>query len=564
MIHIIDGQNDTILDYITLNNIVNDTHLKSLENTLETYDATVFGDIRYNEFLEKRNRIIIPDEDDNYVEFILSEVNKYRDRSGLKTRFIAVASYLDLQKTSIIYPDNYQGTASQHVGRALINSGWRVGIIETERSITINIEEHTNPYVYLRRLANELGMELRFRTENNGNRITGRYVDLLERVGEWNGREVTFGKDLDGIRRIEKQDVVTALLGIGPADENGNRFEVLVEDEEALERWGRIDEHGNIHHLIEPYFIESVRFDMTEEEARQYTRTALDKRINTQVTYEADIIDLEHVPGMQNKKIRFGDTIRIKDEKFNPPLYLEARVFEQQRSIKDKSHKIVKLGDFVEFTEDEIHDIWNQLREQIRDKISQAELIEYTYDKLTIDGKDDDIRTDVETYARTVSDEAKDEAITYTNNTVEPIVIQVGELEDEVANHDEAIVQAQSDISQAFDDICLVVTRVEQTEDRVEANEGQINVLAGEVEIKANQDYVDLIENRVGEAEGQITTLAGIIELKADSTVVDDLGTRVTTAELSIDGLEGQIQTKVSEGDVRSIFTQEADSFTFD
>src|SRR5690625_419677 len=118
MIHIIDGQNDTILDYITLNNIVNDTHLKSLENTLETYDATVFGDIRYNEFLEKRNRIIIPDEDDNYVEFILSEVNKYRDRSGLKTRFIAVASYLDLQKTSIIYPDNYQGTASQHVGRA--------------------------------------------------------------------------------------------------------------------------------------------------------------------------------------------------------------------------------------------------------------------------------------------------------------------------------------------------------------------------------------------------------------------------------------------------------------
>src|SRR5690606_34232778 len=159
----------------------------------------------------------------------------------------------------------------------------------------------------------ELNLELRFRVEYDGNRITERYVDLLERVGKWRGREVTFGKDLDGIRRIEKQDVVTALLGLGPEKEDGTRLEVLVEDEEALQRWGRVDRNGNLHHLIEPYEIQSERTEMTEEEARRYTRTALDKRINTQVTYETTILDHEEVPGLEHEKIRFGDTIRIKD-----------------------------------------------------------------------------------------------------------------------------------------------------------------------------------------------------------------------------------------------------------
>src|SRR5699024_12866712 len=48
-------------------------------------------------------------------------------------------------------------------------------------------------------------------------------------------------------------------------------------------------------HLIEPYEIQSDNQEMSKEEARQYTRTALDKRINTQVSYETTFVDLENV-----------------------------------------------------------------------------------------------------------------------------------------------------------------------------------------------------------------------------------------------------------------------------
>src|SRR5690606_38818005 len=139
--------------------------------------------------------------------------------------------------------------------------------------------------------------------------------------------------------------------------------EVFVEDTDALQRWGRPEPvTGELRHINEVYEPESDRAEMTEEELRQYTKTELNKRINTVVTYECSVVDLENVPSMENKQIRFGDTIRIKDTKFNPPLYIEARVYEQNRSIKSKAKKDIKLGEFVEYTEDEVKAIWNRMK----------------------------------------------------------------------------------------------------------------------------------------------------------------------------------------------------------
>lgn len=51
-IHILDGQNDVILDIITAKNIIDDTHKKSLEDTLETYEFITFADKRFSQHLE--------------------------------------------------------------------------------------------------------------------------------------------------------------------------------------------------------------------------------------------------------------------------------------------------------------------------------------------------------------------------------------------------------------------------------------------------------------------------------------------------------------------------------
>ncbi|MED3738596.1 hypothetical protein P4529_17645, partial [Virgibacillus pantothenticus] len=97
----------------------------------------------------------------------------------------------------------------------------------------------------------------------------------------------------------------------------------------------------------------------------------LEKRINEIIEYETEIADLEHVPGMENEKIRLGDTLKIKDTKFNPPLYVQARVFEVNGSIKERGKKNVKLGDFTEYTEQEVQAVWKSLQDEIKRSLAR-------------------------------------------------------------------------------------------------------------------------------------------------------------------------------------------------
>src|SRR5690606_24523947 len=84
---------------------------------------------------------------------------------------------------------------------------------------------------------------------------------------------------------------------------------------------------------------------------------------------------------MENKKIRFGDTVRIKDTKFEPPLYLEARIYNQKRDVFTKANKRAGLGDYIEYSEEDVQAIFRQLRQQIQNKISQAQLEDYAEPK---------------------------------------------------------------------------------------------------------------------------------------------------------------------------------------
>ncbi|SDZ51244.1 phage minor structural protein, N-terminal region [Evansella caseinilytica] len=407
-IHITDGQTDQILSVITAEHILSNNHHKSLKDTLETFSFETFADMPFSNYLGKLNRVIIPNEDGKYIEFVIFEAGKYRSADGvLITEVYTSASYQLLKKSKIIEPQILPGqTTSQAVAFALYNTEWQPGVITFVGSRTFEIDEHTNPYSFLKRVANEFELELRFRVEIDGNKITGRYVDLVPEIGEWQGREIELGKDLHGIRRIEEAgDVVTALVGLGPVREDGTRLEALVEDNEALQRWGR-----NGQHLIETYEPESTDEDMTLARLTELTKNELEKRVNAVVEYKCDIADLENVPGMENKKIRFGDTIKIKDAKFKPPLYLEARVHTQERDIVNRAQKTVELGDFIEYTEAEVMSIWQSLQAQIRQKISMSDLREVTYTKPEIDQKDEIVYQDGTVYTDQRSDQVKQEA----------------------------------------------------------------------------------------------------------------------------------------------------------
>lgn len=408
LIHITDSQTDRILDVIDEDEFWDDKHYKSLKDTLETFDFTTFADKSFSEYLAKRNRIIIPDEDGQFVEFIIENTRKFHGVNGFSIEVYTSASYIELIKSKVISPQTTPAwTAKQHADFALAGTGWEAGEIYFAGVRSLTIEKHTNPFAYLKRLAAELDLELHFRVEKDGNKIVRRYVDLLERVGTWRGREAEFGKDLIGIERKENNaNIVTALVGLGPVREDGTRLEVFVEDKDALARWGR-----NGQHLVEVYEPQSTDQDMTIERLTELTENELEKRVNSVVEYHADIADLEKVPGLEHEKIRFGDTIKIKDTAFNPALYLEARVHTQERSIKKDGTKKVTLGDYIEYTEEDVLAIWKSLQAEIAKKVSMSDVTEVVYTKPEVDDKDASVYQDSTYYADNVSETKKQEAI---------------------------------------------------------------------------------------------------------------------------------------------------------
>jgi len=414
LIHITDSQTDVILDDIQEELFWNDNHRKSLKDNLETFDFTTLADKRFSEHLAKRNRIIIPDEDGKYVEFIIENTRKFRNaQGGLSFEVYTSASYIELVKSKVIPAQTTPAwTPKQHVDFALAGTGWEAGEIHFAGALALTIEKHTNPFSYLKRLASEFNLELHFRVEKDGNKIVRRYVDLLERVGIWRGREVELGKDLIIIERKENMaDIVTALVGLGPERQDGTRLEVFVEDKDALSRWGRDGQH-----LVEVYEPQSTDQDMTLERLTELTENELEKRINSVVEYQADIADLEKVPGLENEKIRFGDTIKIKDTAFNPPLYLEARVHTQERSIKKDGTKKVTLGDYIEHKEEDVLAIWRSLQSEIPRKVSMSDVTDVVYTKPEVDDKDTSVYQDSTYYSDSVSETKKQEAIIIAAN----------------------------------------------------------------------------------------------------------------------------------------------------
>lgn len=202
IIHITHGKSDEILDIITAKNIKDNVHFKSLKTGEETFDAELIGEQNYDEHLVKGNRIIIPSEyEGEYVEFVIDRVIDSRNNSK-DLEVYSYASFVEIAKAKVIDPFTFLGTAEQHLGRALSGTEHEVGVVESAREITISFNNHTEPYEYIKRIANEFDLEPNFRVLHNGLLVTNRPVDLIDKIGSFRGREFTFGKDLEEIKRI--------------------------------------------------------------------------------------------------------------------------------------------------------------------------------------------------------------------------------------------------------------------------------------------------------------------------------------------------------------------------
>jgi phage minor structural protein len=350
MIHIVDYKTQRIL--ATLVNkpgaalYWDDWHEKSLRDYYETFDFIMTTQHPDAEHVAEKNVIVIEDDNGTFREFVIRETDQFSDSKEVYSD----GSFVELKKQKILEPVKLETQRLDMIAPYILQgTDWTPGDMPLLGIKTVEFETHIDALSAIRQIAELYGAEINFRVEISGNQITGRYVDFAEKVGDETRKEIVLGKDLLGVKRKETSDIVTALVGIGPERENGTRIIVRVTNEEALERWGR-----NRRHMWSTYEPEDVDPRVTAATLEEMTSQELERRIDTLIQYEIDAAIIDFHYGREHEKATLGDTIRVKDPSFEPPLYLDARIIAIKRQPSDQSQKTYTLGDFIEYTEEDL------------------------------------------------------------------------------------------------------------------------------------------------------------------------------------------------------------------
>ncbi|EGQ3208722.1 hypothetical protein IS816_000607 [Staphylococcus pseudintermedius] len=363
MIHVMNFKGE-IVDFISQsdNAVFPAVHKRDINERMETFDFTILSE--RTTYMQERNRIIIQDNDKQYREFIIDRISA--DIDGY-TEVETVASYLeDITKARPYAPGKLEKmTTKQALSDVLKDTGWEVSDATEYGGLrTTSWTSYNTRYDVLLQLCTTYDMMADFYIEVGSNRVDKRFVVLRKRNPLFKGKEITYGKDLTGLKRtVDFSEIKTALLCVGPEPEEGKkRVELVVKDDESQAKYGLPGRYN--WGIYEP---ETEDQNMTEKRLRTLGTTELNKRKSEVITYEVTAIDIEKE--YKHEIVNLGDMVRIKNRDFTPPLYVEAEVISEEYDLISKD-VTYGFGTYKEFKESDLRSSFERKLDAIRQKVN--------------------------------------------------------------------------------------------------------------------------------------------------------------------------------------------------
>lgn len=355
-----------IVDFISQSDsaVIQAVHKRDINERVETFDFTILSERTTH--MQERNRIIIQDKNGQYREFIIDRISA--DIDGY-TEVETVASYLeDITKARPYAPGKLEKmTTKQALSDVLKDTGWQVSdATEYDGLRTTSWTSYQTRYDVLLQLCTTYKMMADYYIEVGSNRVDKRLVVLRKRNPLFKGKEITYGKDLTGLKRtVDFSEIKTALLCVGPEPEEGKkRIELVVKDDESQAKYGLPGRYN--WGVYEP---ETEDQNMSESRLRTLGTTELNKRKSEVITYEVTAIDIEKE--FKHEIINLGDMVRIKNRDFTPPLYVEAEVISEEYDLISKD-VTYSFGTYKEFKESDLRSSFDRKLDAIRQKVSDG------------------------------------------------------------------------------------------------------------------------------------------------------------------------------------------------
>ncbi|MFF2242115.1 phage tail spike protein [Bacillus thuringiensis] len=364
ILHVVDFQTEQIVSTIQSKDYWDDKRHWEIKNNIDKFDFTTADGTEQAATLMQQNLVLKEVRSGVIVPYVITEAEKVSNDRSVIT--YASGEWILLAKAGVINPQRIEGkTVNEFIDIALTGTKWKRGRTEYSGFHTMTINEPIDPLKLLKDIASLFDLEIVYRAEVVGNQFVGRYVDMVKKRGREIGKEVTLGKDLMGIKRIENsQNVCTALIGFvkGEGDkiitvESINNGLPYIVDNDAFQRWNEKGKHKF------GFYTPETEEDITPDRLMTLMKTEMKKRVNTSVSYEVEAQSIGRVFGLAHELINEGDTIRIKDTGFTPKLYLEARAIAGDESFKDPMQDKYVFGDYREIVDpnEELRKLYNKV-----------------------------------------------------------------------------------------------------------------------------------------------------------------------------------------------------------
>lgn len=312
------------------------------------------------DFIENDGRIVAPDIDGNFMEFIIRNIEDSHDSSGLFKKIEGEGGEYELIDEWLTSYTQSSTTLSDALQAILEGTRWEIGEMDSfSKQESVSLKN-----VSVRRgitdLLNQWNAEVAYRVEVDGNRISRRFIDVYKARGRDTGKRFESGKDIISTNRVlDSTEIKTALYGLGSSDDEGNRLtfgdvewkesngdpidkplgQTWVGDDEAMAKWGY---QGGRRHKFGSY-------DGQEEDPADLlinTWEELKKVNRLRETYEVDVIQLGEILGYPHEKVRLGDGVRVINHDIQPHLESRASIVEYKHNLNDYRLSECTIGHF--------------------------------------------------------------------------------------------------------------------------------------------------------------------------------------------------------------------------
>ncbi len=326
-----------------------DKYVQDLATGAETFEFTTVSNERTSKYTVAGNYVAFKYK--NKIKmFQIIETREEHEEALYKICYCEIAG-LELINNVIREREIPSANVRQFFEIILADTDWKLGIVDAALvlSSNIKIERATNVYSLIQEHLNTFNMEIEYRFEMTGNRISGMYIDVYKNRGRETGFRFEYGQNVSGVsKQVDMSELCTAMIGIGKDNidfksvEWGADMPALkplnqdfIVDVEAHKLW-----NNNGSYLMGTYTSQTE----SPHELLTLTWNELQRRKQPKMTYD---IKVEMLQGYDDE-INIGDTVKVIDNDYIPALHLTARIGRLELSFTDHRQNKCILTNFKE------------------------------------------------------------------------------------------------------------------------------------------------------------------------------------------------------------------------